>query len=472
MDRSGVILAVASPPGRALRGIVRISGEGTFALLGSRLTLQGGDVEAEEAARCWTEGTARRGMHRAVLRFDQGELPCTALLFPGPDSYTGEDSAELQFPGNPGLLERVVAGLLEAAGARGVDARRAEPGEFTARAFLNGKMSLSESEAVAATIGAESDAALRAAQLLSGGKLGGFARELADRLAGALALVEAGIDFTDQEDVVPISPGELYEELRDLREALGSQLAHAVGTEQLEGIPWVVLTGETNAGKSTLFNALLGHDRAVVSPASGTTRDVLVEALRIETGHGPAEVMLVDLAGTDDDESVLNREIQAHARSALERAELVLHCVPTGETAAGGDAGAILVRTKTDLTSDEGEGGLEPDADEVRVSAVTGQGLERLRQRIGSRLAERAVSLSADAVALLPRHEAALRAAAASLDEALALLEPMRMDRALSESELLAASMRTALDALAAVAGEVNADDVLGRIFAHFCIGK
>ncbi len=453
MDTTAVILAVASPPGRSLRGIVRASGPACFALLEPHV---GGP---------WSRG-ARRGR----LRADGLDFACIANIFEAPRSYTGEDSAEIQIPGNPALLARVIETLLESGRQRDLDVRRAEPGEFSARAFLNGRLSLTEAEGVAATIAARSDAQLRAAGLLAAGALARLAHELSETLAGALALVEAGIDFTDQEDVVAIAPRELLEILVPPRDRLDALLARSIGTEQLEAIPWVVLTGRPNAGKSTLFNTLLGHPRAVVCDAPGTTRDMLTEPLTIPTPHGPAEVMLVDLAGADAGESLLNQQMQSAARQAIDRAELVIHCIPCGSGRGSLPAPAsradreILVRTKSDLAPAPASG--------IAVSAVRGTGLGTLLDGIAGRLTGRAVSLAADALALQPRHEAALRSAQRNVTDAIDLVGPARDQRQLTQPELVAAALRLALDDLAALAGDVTADDVLGRIFTTFCVGK
>ncbi|MCI0675647.1 MAG: 50S ribosome-binding GTPase [Phycisphaerales bacterium] len=420
----------------------------------------------------------RGGFHAGLRASWALQLPVYALRFPGPHSYTGEDSIEIQLPGNPILLERVIDALIDSADQRGIEARRAFPGEFTARAYLNGRISLTQAEGVAATIAAQSDAQLRAAQMLTGGRLGSFAHDLADDLASALALVEAGIDFTDQEDVIAIAPADLLDRLTNLKQRIDDQLNRSVGTEQLQTIPWVVLAGEPNAGKSALFNALLGRERAVVSPTAGTTRDALCEPLTISTAHGPAEVMLVDLAGLDDqDAAAINRAMQSAARQALDRAELILQCVPMNENQPPSIAdNQVLVRTKSDLPptlptqhSASSGGGTQHS---LAVSAFTGRNLEVLCQMIANRLADRAVSLAADALSLQPRHEAALRSAAVNLSAAIDLVAPIRADRSLGNPELLAASMRSALDDLSSLAGDITPDDILTRVFATFCIGK
>ena len=383
-------------------------------------------------------------------------------------------------PGNPILLQRVIDELLATARANSIDARRAEAGEFTARAYFHGKMTLTQAEGVAGVIAAQSDAELRAARLLGAGKLGLFAHALADELASALALVEAGLDFTDQEDVVPITPKDLHNRLTSLDHQIVTQLDRAIGMERLEAIPWVVLIGEPNAGKSTLFNALLGTQRAVVSQIAGTTRDVLTEPLQIETDHGPAEVMLVDLAGTADAVDQLDERMQASARSAIDRAELILRCVPTDQplarpvpipSGASRDVNTaeIVLRTKADLSS------ATLSATGLFLSAVTGEGLDELRRIIAQRLSDHAVSLAADALALRPRHEAALRAAHSHLTTARQSLEKgdgSLFPQVILQPELTAASMRLALNELSQLAGDITPDDVLGRIFSTFCVGK
>lgn len=463
-----IIVAIASPPGRSLRGIVRLSGRGTLELIGECVRgLEG-------------ERICDRGIWRARLGLGDSELPVLVLVMPGPHSYTGEDSAEIQLPGNPALLQRVMQGLIDAAEGLQAHARPAEGGEFTARAFLNGRISLTQAEGVAATIAAQSDAELRAAGMLRSGALGRLAHELADELAGALALVEAGIDFTDQEDVVAITPGDLHDRLMELQRRIQGQLDRSVGMERLEAIPWVVLVGPPNAGKSTLFNALLGRERAVVSSVAGTTRDVLTEPLRIETEHGAAEVMLVDLAGMEQvnllaDGHSLRVMMQRVARDAVERAELIVACRAADQAEEEGQVGALegagatpVIRVLTKCEQAEGRAG----SFEVAVSAHTGAGLDDLRRAIAGQLADRAVSLAADVFALTPRHEAALRAAHDNIAEALILLGPVRDERSLDEPELVAASMRAALNDLAALAGDITPDDVLGRVFATFCVGK
>ncbi len=439
---SETIVAVASPPGRSPRGLIRASGPQVTDLIDTLLSRKRLEPRAP------TPGRLRLSNHHA--------LPILATLFPGPHSYTGEDVLELQLPGNPALLERVLMHLLNLPGA-GV--RLAEPGEFTRRAFINGRIDLTRAEGIAATIGAVSDAQLRAAGLLRQGRLGRFAEQLVDRLARLLALVEAGIDFVDQDDVVAITPGALDAELADIARQLTDLRGRCRSWSQLQSLPWVVLAGDPNAGKSTLFNALLGRERAVASSAAGTTRDVLTEPLRLD--H--AEVMLVDMAGLDDAAGALDRAMQAAARAAIDRAELILALGPLRIEV--GATPIVRVAPKVDL-------GAHDEQADVHVSAVTGEGLAELRQIIAARLNDRAVAIGGEAMALQPRHEQALRSASEAIVQARRQLAPQREAADLHAPELVADTMRRALDQLAALGGEMTPDDVLGRVFATFCVGK
>lgn len=444
------IIAVSSAPGRAARGMIRISGP---------------DAHAHVALPRTRFGTAR-------LSLDIGELPALALRYDRPRSYTGEDVLELLLPGNPDLLERVVDHFVA------LGARRAEAGEFTARAYFNGKLSLAEAEGVAQTIAAESDAQLAAAKQLLSGQLGRIAAELAEEVATLLALVEAGVDFAEEEDVIAIAPAELLDRVRPIHAALSKQLSRAVGVERLSETPWVVLLGPTNAGKSTLFNALLGRRRAVESAIAGATRDVLVEPLTLPGG---GEVMLVDLAGVGESVDALMLQAAEARAAALRRAELIVECVPAtaaqaevqrwlaaAERAAGNDTPRLHVRTKADR---QGES-TGSSAGALPVSARTGSGLSELLQAMQAQLEDRASSLAGDALALAPRQEDALRRAEAAAARVIAMVEPEAGAPALADDELVAGELRLSLDALGEIVGRITPDDVLGRVFATFCIGK
>ena len=312
------IVAVSSPPGRSPRGLIRFSGQDTRRIIAGLI-----------------DGSAVDLLPRRLItvHLNDPDLPALLTLFEAPHSYTGQDAAELQVPGNAALLERLLHRAVDAG------ARLAEPGEFTFRAYLAGKLDLTEAEGVAATITATSDGQLKAAQHLRNGELGGFAGELVDALGTRLALVEAGIDFTDQEDVVPIGPGDLDQQLADLEARLADLLANSRSWGEVEALPWVVLMGAPSAGKSTLFNALLGRERAVIDPLPGTTRDVLCEPMTITSNDGTQrEFMLVDIAGMDPTtltgDSPIDRQARDAAQSAIDRADLILHIIdPTTDAA-------------------------------------------------------------------------------------------------------------------------------------------
>ena len=488
MRTGDTITAVCSPPGRSARGIVRVSGPNAFEIIESLLvtTKNSGEKPPD----------FKRGIRQARLRLSgSSTLPCLLAIFPSPHSYTAENTVEIITAGNPHLLNRLTQEMV----TRG--ARSAEPGEFTARAYFNGRMTLAQAEGVAATIAAASDAHLRAAQRLTDGALGSVCSKLCTRLSQALALVEAGIDFVDQEDVVPISRSDLASEIDAVINGIDELTKHAVGMEQLSAVPRVVLVGPPNAGKSTLFNALFGRERAVVSPVRGTTRDALVEPMHLDPdddGFG-AEILLVDPAGLEENDSEPNDffapAMQQSALRAIREGDLLLflHAADQGderENSESGDdtrcenyknlldrferAGKVIhVRSKSDVKEFENEHGHF----DVGISAVTGSNLNQLRKILADRLQKRTTTLSADAVALEPRHEAALASAYQGLSHVAKMLREaageVETNGPIIDAELIAASMRSSLDALGRITGqEVTPDDVLGHIFAHFCVGK
>lgn len=445
------IAAIASPRGFSVRALVRLSGPGTLEILHATLDRPIGNPGAFSA--------------RFRLPIPGGgalPLPAGVMLFRSPRSFTGEDACELLIAGNPRLAERVLFALLEAG------ARQAEPGEFTARAFLAGKMTLEQAEGVAQRIAAERDEELDAADRVLSGAFGAVVRGWADRLAGLLALVEAGVDFSDQEDVVPISAGELDAALADLIRAIDETIGGRGVGESTADEPRVALVGAPNAGKSTLFNALLGRPRAITHEQAGTTRDVLDEVLDLSRDlPGAGVVRLLDLPGLDAEASGAgDRAAQTQARAAIERADALVFCDPGGKF-EGMDLSAskptIRVRTKADLAfgagDPEGEGGA------LRVCALDGWRLEALRRAIAD-----AACSPGGGGAVVPRHRRALRSGCAMLVDSRARIGGG--SGGLRMPELVAASMREALDELGSVCGRVSPDDVIGRIFASFCVGK
>jgi len=458
MHHDDTIVAIASAPGYSARSLIRLSGPGAFDHL-DRITQS-------------TQTDHSRGLQ--VHRLTHPPLPCLISTFPAPNSYTGENSVEIQLPGNPHLLARIINEFINQG------ARQADPGEFTARAYFNDKLTLTEAEGVAATIAASSESQLRAARMLTDGQLGQLAETLTNQLTETLALVEAGIDFTDQEDVHPIGPADLHHRVRSLCSTIESILSRAVKAEHLNALPHVVLVGPPNAGKSTLFNALLGKTRAVVSPLSGTTRDVLTEPMRLDTNdpHSP-EVMLVDLAGIDDTTKTgLNPQMQSAARGAIRNADLIISLHPPEHTeitkSIESTAPAIHIRSKADLNSNNEYANKNKNNDDaLPVSVHQPDTIDQLRRYIADHLTGLTYSLSAEALALQPRHEHALRTASDQLAQtADQLTHELASHHPLQDEELIAAQLRLAHTALEQLIGRITPDDILEHVFAKFCIGK
>lgn len=428
MPLGDTIIAQASPPGRSARALIRISGPAAHTALNSLCDPAPGP------------GLCATGFHLTA----ELSLPVLCIRGRAPRTYTGEDSAELVFPGSPALVDRVLAAL-----AREPGVRHATPGEFTARAYLNGKLTLDQAEGVAATVAAQTQEQLAAARELLSGITGARYRAWAQELASLLALVEAGIDFTDQEDVVAIEPRELGRRISQLLGAMGAQAT--APAEARPTLPRVVLAGAPNAGKSTLFNALLGRTRTVVSPIAGTTRDAIEEVLDLSRdAPGADRVLLVDLAGLDP---TLREGVQGRAQSvasqAIGAADAVLHCDPEGLfPGLNTNAPVIRVRTKADLP---GPGGSAT----IPVCALDGWNLPTLRRTIAD-------ATCAPAASILPRHQRALEQTAAHLREA----------QGQAQTEMVAGSLRLALDSLGELTGRISPDEVIGRIFSTFCIGK
>lgn len=443
MQLNDTILALATGAGFSPRAMLRVAGP-----------------KVEEVSKRYLGGTiAERRMVAARFAFSDGlSLPLLALKFVSPASYTGDDVLELFVPGNPHLIEKIEHDLLMLEGLR-----RAEPGEFTARAYLRGKMSLEQAEAVAATIHARSSGQLEAAQRLASGSTGREYREIADELTTLLALVEAGIDFTDQEDVVAISPDRLSKGITQLLVRI-EELGGHESSRADRAMPRIVLAGAPNAGKSTLFNALLGRARAIVSEAPGTTRDVLAEVIDLSgdvPGAGSAE--LVDLAGIDEvTQGEIDALAQARAREEIEAADVAVWCDPTGLFKGDVKTRGRVVRVMT-----KADQGLALSNAAAMVCALDGTGLPALRRAIADAMSG---AEGSEELLVVPRHRTSLREASRNLAVALGGFDAAQ--RQLQAPEVVADALRGALDRMGELIGQISPDDVLGRIFRTFCVGK
>ncbi len=420
----------------------------------------------------WPTFTARPG--RLEPPGSGLSVPAVAYLMREPRSYTRQDVVEFHVGAWPALLPLVV-GEIVAAGAR-----PAEPGEFTFRAMMSGRLDLAQAEAVMAVIGAASRATLRAASDLLGGHLSREVGRLAAEIRDVLALVEVGLDFSDQ-DIEIAPPAELSRRIAAVRAALAHLGRSARGLETFDGQVRLVLAGRPNAGKSSLFNRLLQADRAIVSPVAGTTRDELRASLRA----GGLTFTLCDVAGIDEngagpgDPLDIGAKARARAVEALAGADLVLLVIdasapplePSDELLALVTSPMVVAVTKSDLAPADGVpawfASRGVDAEVVVTSAVTGEGIEALRAALVRAVEGGAVDRQAAGPVLTARHRAALERAAGALARAAPLAE--RGDEA---GELVAMELRESLEALGAIVGDRADTDVLGAIFSQFCIGK
>jgi tRNA modification GTPase len=432
------IYAPATAAGRAAIAIVRVSGPQAGPAL---------------AALCGAVPPPRRARHVRLRDPATGEAidDGLALWFPGPRSVTGEDVAELHVHGSRAVLTAVIAALR----ARGL--RLAEPGEFTRRAFHNGKLDLTQAEAVADLTAAETEAQRRQALHQLDGRLGALYRGWSEHLLRLLAHLEAAIDFAD-EDLPPEIEARVAAETAALAGEIAAHLADGHRGERLRDGIAVAILGPPNAGKSSLLNQLARREAAITSPVAGTTRDVIEVA--VDLAGFP--VVLADTAGLRDGADAIEREGLRRALARAEAADLRLFVFEATrpEDAAGAaqwpGSDTILVANKIDLT----ETGCAAPPGALRVSALTGDGIPALVARLAQHVAERY-----DGAAPLltrARHREALEMAGDALSRSLAAPLP----------ELRAEDLRLAWRSLGHITGRVDVEDLLDVIFADFCLGK
>ena len=438
------IVAIATAPGAGGIGVVRLSGPQAR-----------GIAEAICARRL-------RARHAHHVRFHAADGSVIddglALWFRAPASYTGEDVVELQAHGSRPVLQALVGRALE------LGARPARAGEFSERAYLNGRLDLAQAEAVADLIAAADVRAARAARRSLDGVFSQRVDALADALLALRVQVEAAIDFAD-EPIDTLGGAGLRRDLSAARDTLEALLAAAQRGRKLREGWHAVIVGPPNAGKSSLLNALAGSERAIVTDIAGTTRDLLRETVRV----GGIELTLVDTAGLREGGDAIEREGMRRAHDELQRADLALVVVDARDPAGGLAAVAasvagvprqVVLLNKTDLVGPDSTASVEG----LRISARTGDGLAALESHLAT-LLEADGATGEDAFTARARHVDALLRVQADLAQAAAELDAERL-------ELAAEALRVAHDALGEITGRVTPDDLLGHIFSTFCIGK
>jgi tRNA modification GTPase len=468
MNLDDTIVAVSSPDGAGERAILRLSGPRALQIA-DRVFVPSASPplppDCHRGLAAATTYTAHAG--RLELAGERLSVPATAYLMRGPRSYTREDVVEFHVGAWPALEGLMVAGLV-AAGAR-----PAEPGEFTFRALMSGRLDLAQAEAVMEVVNAGSASALRAAEDLLGGHLSREVSGIIEEVRDVLALVEAGLDFSDQD--IEIAPPDVVAARADAaRGRLADLGRRARGIETFSGRVRLVVAGRPNAGKSSLFNRLLEADRAIVSPEAGTTRDELRAALHV----GGLVFALSDIAGIDEARDELGAKAQAKAAEAIGGADLVLVAVDaTAPSYEGTDelmglvaAPMVVAITKCDAAS-PGRAmerlAARGVTEAIATSAVTGEGLEDLRSALVRAVEGGGVDRQAAGPVVTARHRAGMEEARAGLARAARLSR-----RAGGAAELAAVELRESLEALGGILGRKADTDVLDAIFSRFCIGK
>ncbi len=466
LDRlDDIIVAVSSAPGNAPLGIVRLSGRGAIALAEGMFQAR--------TRRPWTDQPSWTRIAGEVLAAADVRLPAAAYLFREPHSYTRDDLVEIHTVGSAAALDLVRRRAIE------LGALPAQPGEFTARAFLRGRMSLTAAEGVATLIRARSDTQLRASRRLMDGVLYTSLTRISDELADLLALVEADIDFAEEpiEFITPAAfRGRIAAILAELRPMLAGNATH----ERLDTLPRILLLGRPNAGKSTLMNALSGTPRSICAPLAGTTRDLLSSPIAV----GRGEALLVDAAGVDPCDDPVVAAARGLTLAAVEHVDLVCWVVDLGgaQDVFGAmvdllkTARVVIAANKCDLSSSRDLARRVEELTALKlgpvfpVSALRGDGMDALRQAFAEALGCEETTSQSEALVLTERQRNAIAEAAGALHRAVEVSESAR--ETIDCADLLAFELREALDAIGAVTGAVTTEDLLARVFANFCIGK
>lgn len=444
LNDQDTIVALATPEGHAALGVVRLSGPNSWAI-------------AEKALRHPEKAAAfepRKAMLVDLADSEGAPIDQVVLLpWKNPASYTGEDLVEFSCHGGRETLRLVVQRL------RDLGARPAEPGEFTRRAFLHGKMTLEQAEAVAALIDARTASSAKAAVRVLEGGLGNRIRVLHELLADILGKIEIGLDFIEEE-IRTYEPNELSSSLLDLQNQLSMLLKQHRAGHLLRHGALVVIAGPPNAGKSTLLNRILGYDRAIVSDTPGTTRDYLDVTIDLQG----VPLQLVDTAGLRDATDTIEQEGTQRAKELLGRADRILWLLapPSYEPPPSNlkqDSRLSLLVNKSDL------GDLPPGLSNYpSISGRTGEGVDEMLDRLVADLLQGADP--SELLVLEERHADRLKDAIHATKRARALVIEQ------ASEELLATELRDAVNALGEITGVITTDDLLNRIFSRFCIGK
>jgi tRNA modification GTPase len=453
MNPLDTIAAIATPVGEAGLAVIRISGPDATGVADRCFVPQG---KANHMASAAATHTIHYGHVMAAERAVDEVL---MAVMRAPRTFTAEDTVEITCHG--GMLSTRL--VLEA--VLGAGARMAEPGEFTRRAFMNGRLDLAQAEAVSDVIHSRTELALEAANEQLAGRLSRRIGELRDDLMLILAHVEAHIDFPD-EDIAPDTLDALIGKLKGGVAFMSELLAHAREGQILRQGVRAAIVGRPNAGKSSLLNELLGHDRAIVSTIAGTTRDTIEETANIRG----IPVVFMDTAGLRETGDEIEREGIRRSHEALRKAELILHVLDHSEPLTEEDRRylndfasqrRILVRNKTDLP-----GRLELDEPSLEISCSTNAGIEMLKDRIKELVWSGEIRADNLQLMINARHRDALARAKTAMDQTIA---------ALSEGitlELAAMDLRIAVNAVGEIVGKTSTEDLLDRVFSQFCIGK
>jgi len=450
------IAAIATPLGEGGLAVIRVSGPNTFAIADTIFVPVG-----KSSGKISTSAT-HTIQYGHVVHGDRIVDEVLTAVMRAPRTFTREDVVEITCHGGV-LTTKLVLDALLTAGAR-----LAEPGEFTKRAFLNGRIDLAQAEAVADLIGARTELAVTAANEQLAGKLSQRINEVRDRMMRTLAHIEAHIDFPD-EDISPDTHEQLLQRLRDAVSFMDELLRNANEGQVLRRGIRAAIVGRPNVGKSSLLNQLLGHDRAIVSAIPGTTRDTIEETANIRG----IPVVFIDTAGLRDAANEIEIEGIKRSRASLERAELILQVLDNSEPLTEADESSlreltgrkrIIVRNKADLPKRLELPAI--DAAQVDVSCTTGAGLEVLKDTIRSLVWSGEIHADMLQVMINSRHQDALRRARGATENTMHAFQDGQT------LEIAAMELRIAVNAIGEIVGKTTTEDLLDSIFSQFCIGK